>query len=70
MKEKRKITDLKFIEEIIVKIINENKKAVEDYKKGKETAIQFLIGQIMRETKGQIDINLAKSVLLEKLKND
>jgi aspartyl-tRNA(Asn)/glutamyl-tRNA(Gln) amidotransferase subunit B len=70
MKEKRKITDLNFIEEIIVKIINENKKAVEDYKKGKETAIQFLIGQIMRETKGQIDINLAKSVLLEKLKND
>ena len=70
MKEKRKITDLNFIEEIIVKIINENKKAVEDYKKGKETAIQFLIGKIMRETKGQIDINLAKSVLLEKLKND
>jgi aspartyl-tRNA(Asn)/glutamyl-tRNA(Gln) amidotransferase subunit B len=70
MKEKRKITDFNFIQEIIVKIINENKKAVEDYKKGKETAIQFLIGQIMRETKGQIDINLAKSVLLEKLKND
>jgi len=70
LKSKRKIIDLKFIEEVVVKIINNNQKAVKDYKNGKETAIQFLIGQIIKETKGQVDIELTKNILLEKLKND
>ncbi|PIV13444.1 Asp-tRNA(Asn)/Glu-tRNA(Gln) amidotransferase subunit GatB [Candidatus Jorgensenbacteria bacterium CG_4_8_14_3_um_filter_38_10] len=38
---------------VIKRIIQENKKAVEDYKKGKENALQFLIGQAMEKTRGQ-----------------
>ncbi len=34
-------------------IIGKNPKAVEDYKKGKAEAIQFLVGQVMAKTRGQ-----------------
>jgi len=43
------------IDEIIKEVLKENEDAVENYKKGKETAIQFLIGQVMKKTKGQVD---------------
>lgn len=36
------------------KVIDENSQAVEDYKKGKETALQFLLGQLMKATRGKI----------------
>lgn len=59
------------LERIVKKIIAENKQAVEDYKKGKESALQFLIGALMRETKAQINIQFAKELLIKKLeKND
>ncbi|MGC9046870.1 MAG: Asp-tRNA(Asn)/Glu-tRNA(Gln) amidotransferase subunit GatB [Minisyncoccia bacterium] len=47
------INDNSKLEEIIKQIINQNPKAVDDYKKGKNNALQFLIGQIMAQTKGQ-----------------
>jgi aspartyl-tRNA(Asn)/glutamyl-tRNA(Gln) amidotransferase subunit B len=40
---------------IIQKVIDENPRAVEDYKNGKENSVQFLFGQVMRETKGKAD---------------
>ncbi len=42
-------------EKIINIVLNKNKKALEDYKKGKKKALEFLIGQVMRETKGKAD---------------
>ena len=40
------------ITEICVKIISENKEAVEQYKAGKEQGLKYLAGLVMRETKG------------------
>ena len=55
------------LEELITKIIDENPKAVEDYKKGKENSLQYILGQVMRETKGNGDavsiLNLIKSCI-------
>jgi aspartyl-tRNA(Asn)/glutamyl-tRNA(Gln) amidotransferase subunit B len=56
-----KETDEKLLNEAIVKILEQNKKAVEEYKKGKENAIMFLVGQVMRELKGQADAKLVIS---------
>ncbi len=39
---------------IVQEVIESNSKAVDDYKKGKEEAIQFLIGQVMAKTKGRV----------------
>jgi aspartyl-tRNA(Asn)/glutamyl-tRNA(Gln) amidotransferase subunit B len=53
--------------DIVDTVISNNPKAVQDYKSGKQTTIGFLIGQVMKETKGTADPNEAKSVLMEKL---
>ena len=41
------------IQEICKKIIVENPKSIEDYKAGKQAALQFLVGKVMKETRGQ-----------------
>ncbi len=58
----------KELTEIIEKVLNENKNAIEDYKKGEKKALQFLIGQIVRETKGQADAKEVAKLLQSKLK--
>ena len=40
-----------------------NARAVEDYRRGKDSAIQFLVGQVMRETRGRADANQAATLL-------
>ncbi|MFH1326471.1 MAG: Asp-tRNA(Asn)/Glu-tRNA(Gln) amidotransferase GatCAB subunit B, partial [Candidatus Falkowbacteria bacterium] len=51
------------IEALAQKIIKENSKVAEDYKLGKETALQFLIGQGMKLTKGSVSPEmLAKKI--------
>jgi len=50
-----KISDESQLEPIILGIIKNNPKTIEDYKKGKENAIQFLVGQAMAKTRGAAD---------------
>ncbi len=52
---------------IIEKIITENPKPVEDYKKGKTTIIMFFVGQAMKELKGKGNSLEIKKMLEEKL---
>ena len=59
------ITDEKEIEKIVRDIIAKNPKAVADFKQKKENALQFLIGQIMKETKGKASPQLAKEMLIK-----
>ncbi len=55
------------IEKLAIKIIKENKKAVDDYKSGKTWAINFLVGQIMKLTDKRADFNVARKILKDKL---
>ena len=57
------ISDEKTIEKAIKKIIKKNQKAVEDFQKGKAKALQFLIGQVMRETRGRAHPEITREVL-------
>jgi len=61
------ITDVAQIEKIIKEVISKNKKAVEDFKKGKEAASQFLIGQIMTQTKGKANPQIVRDILSKTL---
>jgi len=61
-------TDTKMLEVIANKIITANPKVVADYKGGKQGAIMFLVGQVMREMKGQADANTVITKLKEMLK--
>ena len=56
------------LNEIIDKVISDNKNVVDDYKSGKENAVKFLVGQVMKETKGRADANEVLEVLIHKLK--
>ena len=66
-KELSQINDQSEMEKIIEEVIQENPKPVEDYRKGKENAFQFLIGKTMAKTKGKASPSLVKSILSEKL---
>jgi aspartyl-tRNA(Asn)/glutamyl-tRNA(Gln) amidotransferase subunit B len=47
------LSEKKEIEKYCRKVIEENKKAVEDYKNGEEKALNFLVGKVMMLTKGK-----------------
>lgn len=58
------------IEKIVREIISKNQKAVSDLKQKKENAIQFLIGQVMKETKGKASPQIAKELLIKIIDRD
>lgn len=62
-----RIDDRAEIEKIIKEIILKNPKAVEDFKKGKENAFQFLIGQVMAQSKGKANPEMVKEILRKSL---
>ena len=61
------MTDENEIITIIKNIISTNQKAVSDFKKGKENALQFLIGQVMAKTRGRINPEQARKILKKKI---
>ncbi len=61
------ISDEETLAKIVDKIVKKNPKVVEDYKKGKEKALGYLVGQVMKETKGRANPRLVNKLLKEKL---
>ena len=61
------VSDTGFIQEAIEKILSDNPKEVEQFLAGKETIIQWLMGQVARATKGKADPNVAKELLVKAL---
>ncbi|MFH0847172.1 MAG: Asp-tRNA(Asn)/Glu-tRNA(Gln) amidotransferase subunit GatB [Chloroflexota bacterium] len=58
------------LEGVVSQVIDSNPQAVGDFRAGKETALKFLVGQVMRLTKGRADPRLAGELLTRKLKGD
>ena len=59
------ITDENFLLEVVKKVVKQNPNSVADYKNGKEKAFGFLMGQLMKETKGKADPQLARKYLVD-----
>jgi aspartyl-tRNA(Asn)/glutamyl-tRNA(Gln) amidotransferase subunit B len=53
---------------IVQKVIDSNEKSVNDYKAGKGKALGFLMGQIMKETKGAANPQIVNQMLRDRLK--
>jgi len=64
----QQITDVQEIGSVIDKVIKDNPEPVESYRRGKTKAIAFLVGQVMKATKGKANPELVNKVLEEKLK--
>jgi len=67
VKKHSKISSEKEIEKICEKVIKENPKAVQDYKQGKQEALNFLLGQVMKISNKRGDSEIAKENLIKKL---
>ncbi len=61
------VSDTGFIQETIDKVLNDNPKEVEQFLAGKETIVQWLMGQVARATKGKADPNVAKELMVKGL---
>lgn len=63
----KQISDTGALLQIVERVIEENPGPVEDYKQGKKKAIGFLVGQVMKATRGQANPQKANQLLREKL---
>jgi len=61
------ISDTQEIEDTVIEVINSNAQAVADFKSGKEPALKFLVGQVMKATKGRANPTLVNELLKKKL---
>lgn len=61
------ISDNTEVEKIIIQVLSDNEVAVMDYQAGKQQSLGFLIGQVMKLSKGRANPELARSILLKKL---
>jgi aspartyl-tRNA(Asn)/glutamyl-tRNA(Gln) amidotransferase subunit B len=61
------ISDTQELEKIVLQVINSNEQPVADYRAGKETALKFLVGQVMKATRGRANPQLVNEVLKKKL---
>ncbi len=62
------ISDEGAIKEVVLKILKANPQSVADYKGGKDKALGFLVGQAMKETKGQANPKMLNQMFIEELK--
>jgi aspartyl-tRNA(Asn)/glutamyl-tRNA(Gln) amidotransferase subunit B len=61
------ISDDSQIEDMIAQVISGNEQAVKDYQAGKQQSMGFLIGQVMKISKGRANPELVRKILVKKL---
>ncbi|HZJ89292.1 MAG TPA: Asp-tRNA(Asn)/Glu-tRNA(Gln) amidotransferase subunit GatB [Bacilli bacterium] len=61
------VSDEAFILEVINEVLTENKEAIYDIKNGKDRAFGFLVGQVMKRTKGKVNPALASKLMREEI---
>ncbi|MGM0409428.1 MAG: Asp-tRNA(Asn)/Glu-tRNA(Gln) amidotransferase subunit GatB [Bacillota bacterium] len=63
----KQISDEDKLEEIVDNIIEENPEVVEDIQNGKDKAIGFMVGQVMKETKGKANPQMVNEMFRDKI---
>ena len=61
------IEDSSLIESLVNEVISENQKAIEDYHNGRTNMLDYLVGQVMKKSKGTANPVEAKSKMLERI---
>ena len=61
------ITDTDSLIPVLEVVLDNNPDAVNDYINGKDTAVRFLVGQVMKETKGKANPTLVSELLVKQL---
>ena len=63
----KQISDTGALDQVIVDVIAANPKQVEQYRGGKSSVINFLVGQAMKATRGQANVTVVTDLLKQKL---
>ncbi|MGH2813429.1 MAG: Asp-tRNA(Asn)/Glu-tRNA(Gln) amidotransferase subunit GatB, partial [Actinomycetota bacterium] len=63
----RQVSDAAELEGVVDKVIAENNEAAEKVRGGDEAPLKFLIGQVMRATRGQANPSLVNEILRQRL---
>ena len=62
------LEDSNLIESLVNEVISENEKAITDYHNGRTNMLDYLVGQVMKKSRGKANPVEAKEKLLEKIK--
>jgi len=62
------ISDEKILVELINKVLDTNAQSIIDYKNGKDRAIGYLVGQVMKMSQGKANPGLTNKLILEEIK--
>lgn len=61
------ISDTSLIQSIVDEVLSNNAQSISDWQRGKDHALGYLVGQVMKQSKGKANPSLAKSLILEKI---
>lgn len=64
------ISDVSQLEEIVSDVIKNNQQSIIDYKNGKDRALGYLVGQVMKQSKGKANPSLAKELVLKAINKE
>lgn len=62
------IEDSNLINTLVDEVISENEKAVTDYKNGRTNMLDYMVGQVMKKSKGKANPVEAKQALIDRIK--
>lgn len=54
--------------ELILEVLKEHPQSIEDYKNGKDRALGFLVGQVMKKSRGKANPAMTSKMILDELK--
>lgn len=61
------LTDTDHLEKIVDEVLKNHPDSIVDYKAGKDRAFQFLVGQVMKQTKGTASPEIVRNLLIKKI---
>ena len=58
-----KVTDTNFVETVVAEVLANSVKQIEEYRSGKTKVFEFLLGQVMKVSRGKADPDAARKIL-------
>lgn len=65
----RQVSDTGAIEKMVTEVLDSNPQAIEDFKNGKDRAVGFLVGQVMKKSRGQANPGMVNKMVRDALKS-